>query len=52
MTTRTRYALKATTINGVSPIHGSTEYPLPVENADGNISGNITFGFIAMGPVA
>ena len=35
MTTRTRYALKATTINGVSPIHGSTEYPLPVENADG-----------------
>lgn len=36
MTTTTRYALKATTTNGIAPIHGDTEYSLPTQNADGS----------------
>lgn len=33
--TTTKLALKATTINGIAPIHGTTEYPLPVQGEDG-----------------
>lgn len=34
--TTTRYALKATTINGIAPIHGDTGYSLPTQAADGS----------------
>lgn len=34
-TTTARYALKATTANGFAPIHGTTQYDLPVQGEDG-----------------